>query len=249
MNKLFIPLATVAVIAIGIGIFFVFQKPALPDSQSVPQIEKNNSREVPTTTQPSVSVGALKTLAEQRGIRFGACYHCESGRGDDIYDQIFETEMNVMTAGTFWTDGSYASRTEFNFSEMDVKVNWGRSRGMDVHGHILVWYNDIPDWLKATPKADVEAIMNEHIDTVVGRYAGKIKLWDVVNEAVNDDDGTTTAHSVRATSGPKLWGTTTSARPLFERMQPTRPPCCVTTSTILRAVRPSSRASRLYSSI
>jgi hypothetical protein len=93
----------------------------------------------------------LKTLAEQRGIRFGAMYQYHFR--DGLYDQIFETEMNVMTAGTFWTDGSYASRTEFNFSEMDVKVNWGRSRGMDVHGHILVWYNDIPDWLKAAPSA------------------------------------------------------------------------------------------------
>src|SRR5438046_7774588 len=28
--------------------------------------------------------------------------------------------------------------------------------------------------------------MREHIHTVVGRYKGKIKVWDVVNEAISD---------------------------------------------------------------
>ena len=32
--------------------------------------------------------------------------------------------------------------------------------------------------------------MREHIHTVVGRYKGKVKVWDVVNEALADGDGT-----------------------------------------------------------
>lgn len=148
-------------IAVSAGIFFFDNNPAIGEA------------------------GALKALAEQRGVRFGAFYQYDFRGG--LYDQIFETEMNVMVAGTFWTDGSYPSRTESDFSEMDYKVNWGRSRGMELHGHTLVWFDDIPDWVKAAPKADVEAIMNEHIGALVGRYAGKIKVWDVVNEAVDDD--------------------------------------------------------------
>jgi endo-1,4-beta-xylanase len=32
--------------------------------------------------------------------------------------------------------------------------------------------------------------MSNHIHTVVGRYKGKVKVWDVVNEAIADGDGT-----------------------------------------------------------
>lgn len=130
----------------------------------------------------------LKTLAEKRGIRIGGNYDFD--HRSETHDKIFEQEYNTMTAGTWWTDGAYESRTKSDFSEMDAKVNFGRARGMELHGHVLVWFDDIPDWVKAAPKADVEAIMNEHIDAVVGRYKGKIKVWDVVNEVMNDENST-----------------------------------------------------------
>ncbi len=144
-----------------------------------------------TTPAPLRAEITLKMLAEQRGIRFGSNYQYEF-RGTE-YDKIFETEMNAMTAGIFWNDGSHQSRSEFDFSEMDAKVNWGLARGMEVYGQTLVWFSEIemPDWLKALPATAGETVMNEYIDTVVKRYAGKIKFWNVVNEAVNDGDSGT----------------------------------------------------------
>lgn len=133
------------------------------------------------------SSSALKTLAEQKGTRLGAYYQYDLR--STAYDKIFETEFGIIVAGTFWTDGSRPSRNEYDLTEMDAKVDWGRARSMEVHGHTLVWFEDIPTWLKETANADVETVMNEHIDKLVGRYAGKIAIWDVVNEVV-DKDGT-----------------------------------------------------------
>lgn len=137
----------------------------------------------------------LKALAEQRNIRIGALYQYDLRNGDarsDLYDRTFETEMNALTIGTFW--GDHPSRTQFNFTSTDATVNWGRAHGQELYAQTLIWYaagDGIPDWLKATPNAEVEAVMNEYIDTMVGRYKGRIKFWNVVNEAVNDGDSGT----------------------------------------------------------
>ena len=60
---------------------------------------------------------------------------------------------------------------------------------MSARGHTLVWYNQLPGWLTSggyTP-AQLSSILQEHISTVVGRYAGRVYAWDVVNEAFNGD--------------------------------------------------------------
>ena len=64
---------------------------------------------------------------------------------------------------------------------------------MFIVGHALVWHNQTPKWVfedeKGNPASREVLLerMREHIFTVVGRYKGRIKGWDVVNEAVNDD--------------------------------------------------------------
>jgi endo-1,4-beta-xylanase len=59
------------------------------------------------------------------------------------------------------------------------------AQGMEVRGHTLLWHNTVPSWLTNggfTP-AQMETIMNGHIDGMVGHYAGQVAIWDVVNEA------------------------------------------------------------------
>jgi endo-1,4-beta-xylanase len=59
----------------------------------------------------------------------------------------------------------------------------------------LVWHNQTHWWVfedeKGNPLAREALIfrMRDHIHKVVGRYKGRIKAWDVVNEAL-DEDGT-----------------------------------------------------------
>lgn len=64
---------------------------------------------------------------------------------------------------------------------------------MFVIGHTLVWHSQTPDWVfedeEGNPVSREVLLerMKDHIDTVVGRYKGRVHGWDVVNEAVNDD--------------------------------------------------------------
>jgi len=82
---------------------------------------------------------------------------------------------------------------QFNFSAPDAYVALGERNGMAVIGHTLVWHNQTPRWVfedgagKPASRDTLIARMRSHILAVVGRYKGRIRGWDVVNEAVAED--------------------------------------------------------------
>ncbi len=127
----------------------------------------------------------LKDLAADHGIRIGGNYDYELR--SETHDTIFEEEFNAMTVGMFWDGVLYQGSSDILFTEPDEMVSRATTLGMEVFGQSLVWFEDIPAWVKSTPLSQVEAVMFKHIDTVVGRYAGRVKLWNVVNEAVDDE--------------------------------------------------------------
>jgi len=82
---------------------------------------------------------------------------------------------------------------EYKFETADKYVALGEANKQFVIGHTLVWHSQVPSWVfvddnKALVTKDVlYQRMKEHIETVAGRYKGRIGGWDVVNEALNDD--------------------------------------------------------------
>src|SRR5690606_25195354 len=78
----------------------------------------------------------------------------------------------------------------FNFAAADRLARFAEENGMKLIGHTLVWHSQTPRWVwehpDGTPRTREEglALMEEHIRSVAGRYAGRIYQWDVVNEAV-----------------------------------------------------------------
>lgn len=81
----------------------------------------------------------------------------------------------------------------FDFAPGDRFVAFGEERGMFLVGHTLVWHQQTPDGVFETPSGNPvtrEALlqrMEDHIKTVVGHYRGRLRAWDVVNEALEDD--------------------------------------------------------------
>lgn len=76
----------------------------------------------------------------------------------------------------------------YNFDIADKYVEYGQKNKMYVVGHTLVWHSQLPAFVNKIKSADsLRIFMTEHINTVAGRYAGKINSWDVVNEALNED--------------------------------------------------------------
>jgi beta-xylosidase/GH35 family endo-1,4-beta-xylanase len=82
---------------------------------------------------------------------------------------------------------------EFYFEEADRLVKFGMENGIAVTGHCLVWHSQAPRWFftdengRDVSREVLIERMKKHITTVVSRYKGKIKGWDVVNEAIMED--------------------------------------------------------------
>ena len=82
----------------------------------------------------------------------------------------------------------------FNFAQADAFVAFAQQNKFEIVGHCLVWAKDdrTPPWFylddAGNPLGREELLkrMKTYIDTVVGRYKGKIAMWDVVNEALAD---------------------------------------------------------------
>jgi endo-1,4-beta-xylanase len=78
---------------------------------------------------------------------------------------------------------------EYTFEKADEILNFAVENNLKIRGHTLVWHNQTGAWLfENADKEILYARMKEHIDTVMGRYKGKIYCWDVVNEAISDSD-------------------------------------------------------------
>ncbi len=79
----------------------------------------------------------------------------------------------------------------YDFAMGDRYVEFGESNGMFIIGHTLIWHEGTPKWAvedsegKPISREVLLQRMHDHIFTVVGRYQGRVKGWDVVNEAVD----------------------------------------------------------------
>lgn len=88
----------------------------------------------------------------------------------------------------------------WNWEDSDALVNFGSKHNLYTVGHTLAWHSQIPDSVFKDKNGNYitkEALakkQREHITTLVDRYKGKIAAWDVVNEAVGDDNKMRESH-------------------------------------------------------
>lgn len=109
---------------------------------------------------------------------------------------IATRHFSAITSGNSLKPASVQPQEgNFRFAEGDRLVELCEKNGITPIGHTLVWHSQSPDWYFIGPDgkpASRELALQRlraHISTVVGHYKGRIKQWDVVNEAINDGPG------------------------------------------------------------
>jgi endo-1,4-beta-xylanase len=93
------------------------------------------------------------------------------------------TPENIMKAEVIHPEWN-----RYNFEMADKLVAYAKKNNMIVNAHTLIWHSQTPPFLRRIKDADsVKQYFVNHINTVAGRYDGKVYSWDVVNEALNED--------------------------------------------------------------
>lgn len=113
---------------------------------------------------------------------------------DTVTARIVKEQFSAIVPENCMKSGRIQPKEgEFKFELPDKFVAFGEQNHLFMTGHCLIWHSQAPRWFFTDSLGnDVsrEVLidrMRKHISTVVGRYKGKLKGWDVVNEAIESD--------------------------------------------------------------
>jgi len=123
----------------------------------------------------------------------GTCFRNKDDLSGKRYELI-KKHFNVVTAENNMKpchlrgdDGS------FKFDIADEMCNALSSEGFTLHGHVLLWHEQSPDWLIKDENGELltrgQAVVNltKHINVIAKHFTGKVYSWDVVNESIVDN--------------------------------------------------------------
>jgi endo-1,4-beta-xylanase len=134
----------------------------------------------------------LRELGHARGITIGTAVDDAALQNEPGYRQTLAREFASLTPeNAMKWDALEGTRGKLQWAGADRAVVFARGHGMAVRGHTLVWFTQLPPWLaggKLGP-AELRGVMAGHIRAVMRRYRGRVRTWDVVNEAIGDKGG------------------------------------------------------------
>ena len=132
---------------------------------------------------------SLRQAADRSGLRMGAAVR-PAQLFEPAYAETLSREFNMVEpedAFKWWI--VRRNEGEFDFSQGDQIVRFAQAHNMEVRGHCLIWHRDNPRWLTESgfTSSQLSDLLHQHIQRVMGHYAGQVFAWDVVNEAFDEN--------------------------------------------------------------
>jgi endo-1,4-beta-xylanase len=143
------------------------------------------------------SPDSLRALAAHIGLRIGtAIIPFDLDHSD--YAAVAGSQFSVVTPGNEmkWQVVE-PTRGTFDWSGGDRLVAFARQHGQLVRGHVLLWKNQLPDWLTTgvangtISNTELRDLLHKHVTDEVTHFKGKIWQWDVANEFFTDSNPST----------------------------------------------------------
>jgi endo-1,4-beta-xylanase len=133
--------------------------------------------------------GGLADAAARAGILYGASIARDIDE-DAAYRQLYRDETRQITTDyALKFDALRPDDGNIRFAHADRLQAFAEDNGLAFRGHTLIWNENAPAWLKSRSLDDIARVFDQHIEAVASRYAGKVTIWDVVNEPFWPDHG------------------------------------------------------------
>jgi len=124
-----------------------------------------------------------------------------------LYTDILLAEYSSVTPDfELKFDQIEPTQGQLNYANADYLVTFAAQHHLRFHAHNLIWHQALPAWVLSFNGDSLawENLFKTHIETEAAHYKGQVTSWDVVNEAIRDDDGTLRNKDVNPGDG-SIW--------------------------------------------
>jgi endo-1,4-beta-xylanase len=144
--------------------------------------------------RPAAPSPSLRQAAEGHFLVGGAIM--SNALDTPVIADLLATQFSTLTGENEFKPASVQPDPGvFNFQAADRIADFARQHQIALIGHTLCWHEQTPRWVFADaagnplPREQALTNLKAHIQAVAGHFKGKVKGWDVVNEALEDGPG------------------------------------------------------------
>ncbi len=157
------------------------------DTDSDADADADTDTDTDSGRDTSVELDDLRTAAAAAGKFIGSAVNADLLTAGGVYAEILAREFEHLTPENC---GKWAelepSDNQYQWGKLAGILDFAEGHGQKVKGHTFVWHRQYPSWINSSMGASaMNAAIKSHIETTLNQYRGRIRAWDVVNEAVD----------------------------------------------------------------
>jgi endo-1,4-beta-xylanase len=138
---------------------------------------------------PSAATESLRTAAISKSTLAGTEISNDQLR-DPQMSAFVREQCNIVSPEDQMLWGQvHPEPDRYDFAAPDELMTFAKSNSLPLHGRTLCQNLQLPPWVKKEATTDnATQLLREHVETMVGRYAGRIYSWEVISDAVEPGD-------------------------------------------------------------
>ena len=177
--------------------FTVYPEDKVAIERAEADIELNRKGDVLLTITDSRGKPApglsVKYQLVKHSFLFGVAVYCDKPRhmldyNEKVFDLLEDAGIDYLTLHLSWR-AVEPQEGFYTFSQLDQRFQPVYSKDFRLRGHALVFHGDkpTPEYVRTLSLDEYKAAVYRHVFDTVSHFKERIKLWDAINEPMNDE--------------------------------------------------------------